>query len=140
MVNSFKYRLVAFTLVGVFAVFNIGLPVVLHYCEMMKSTTTSTCGMCGTESTKGNRVQYNSIKSACCSTIFTPERNKNEFLQAQNAGITPLLHNSITQSAIGGLHTSRSIDFSYSLKIFLTDTHSPPAFEDIPIFTSSLLI
>jgi hypothetical protein len=139
MENSFKYRFIAFTLVGVFAVFNIGLPVVLHYCEMMKSTTTSTCGMCDTESPKDNQVQYNSFKSACCKTIFTPERNKNEFLQTQKNGVTKL-QISIIPSDIGGLHSSMSIDFQNISKTFLIDTHSPPLSEDIPIFTSSLLI
>jgi hypothetical protein len=136
MKNSFKCRVIAFTLIGVFAVFNIGLPVVLHYCEMMKSTTTSTCGMCGTERTKDNQIQYNPVKSACCKTVFTPERNKNEFLQSQNDAVTQLLNYSTT-SILYASDILESLSFS---KLILNDTHSPPLSEDIPIFTSSLLI
>jgi len=135
MENSFKYRFIAFTLVGVFAVFNIGLPVVLHYCEMMKSTTTSTCGMCGTESTKDHQVQYNSVKSACCKTIFTPERNKNEFLQ-QNKIDSKEQQNLLILNLSIPFNNSEYKSISY-----VQNFHSPPPFiEDIPIFTSSLLI
>jgi hypothetical protein len=136
MVISIKYRFFAILLIGVFAIFNTGLPVVLHYCEMMKSTTTSTCGMCGTESTRDDQLQYNSVKSACCKTIFTPERNRIEFLQSQNNATTQLLNYSTAPL----LYTSNIFESLRLSKLILNDTHSPPLSKDIPIFTSSLLI
>jgi hypothetical protein len=139
MVSSFKYRSVAILLAGVFTIFNIGLPVVLYYCKMMETVSSNPCSMCYTDKKDSNNVQISKYESPCCKTIIAADRNKTEFLQTQKNEVTKLQH-SITQSAIDGLLSSSSFDSRYSLKIFLSDTHSPPLIEDIPIFTSSLLI
>jgi hypothetical protein len=135
MVSSFKYRSVALLLAGIFSVFNIGLPVVLHYCKTMETVSRNSCGMCDIEKMDTGNTQISKTESPCCKTIVAADRNQTEFLESQKNDITKLQY-SITPI----LHTSPSIDFKYRSNIYLTTTYSPPLFEDIPIFTSSLLI
>lgn len=135
MLNSFKYRSVAILLAGIFSVFNIGLPVVLHYCKMMETVSSNSCGMCETENNNHNDLELSKVESSCCQTVIAAELNKVEFLQTEKNDVTKLNYSIATI-----LHTSPSIDFKYRSNIYLTTTHSPPPIEDIPIFTSSLLI
>ncbi len=135
MVNSSKYRSVAILLAGIFSVFNIGLPVVLHYCKMMETVSSNSCGMCDTDKMDAGNLQISKTESSCCKTIIAADRNQTEFLQTEKNDVTKLQY-SITPI----LHTSPSIDFQHVSKIFLSGIHSPPLIEDIPIFTSSLLI
>ncbi|MDI6804648.1 MAG: hypothetical protein QME58_12525 [Bacteroidota bacterium] len=124
---------------AIFVVFNIGLPVVLHYCEMMNTYSSSDCDMCHPETKQDEQIQFNSMQYSCCKTVIVADRNTSEFLQAQKDEATKLQY-SITPTAICGLHSSPRIDFQYSSKIFLTGIHSPPSYKDIPILFSSLLI
>jgi hypothetical protein len=135
MVNSFKYRSVVILLAGIFSVSNIGLPVVLHYCKMMETVSSDSCGMCYTNQKENNDTQISRTKSPCCKTIVAADRNQTEFLQTQKNDVTKL-----QQSITPILHTSLSFGFESNLKILLNSTHSPPLSKDIPIFTSSLLI
>ncbi|MBA4312209.1 MAG: hypothetical protein C0417_06235 [Chlorobiaceae bacterium] len=135
MVSSFKYRLVVFILTGIFSVFNIGLPVVLHYCKMMETLSSNSCGMCDTDKMYTGNIQISKAESSCCKAVLGVDRNKSEFLQTQKDEVTKL-----QQSITPILHASLTIAFESNFKILLNSTHSPPLTEDIPIFTSSLLI
>jgi hypothetical protein len=134
MVRSFKYRSVAIILAGVFMVFSIGIPVVLASCPMMTASVRGAC--CPAQPVKGLPILQTQSDYSCCKTVIASDRNKIEFLQTQTIEVSAKLQISI----IPILPLSPSIDFQYISKIFLADTHSPPAIEDIPIFTSSLLI
>ena len=129
MINLKTYRIVTFILLAVFLLFNVGLPIVLASCPMIqdKHVASSCCAQKkdGLQTIKPNK-DY-----SCCKTVIAAERNTNEFVQCKNCvanfdySITPLF---------------QSIDYSNS-QIYLISTYisSPPS-EDIPIFTSSLLI
>ncbi len=134
------HKAVTIGFAALFLVFNIGLPIVIHYCEMMGTVSHDSCGMCHTDKNDGNKIELAKAESSCCQSVIAAESNKTVFLQAQKTDITTKLHYSIIPSAIGGLHSSFSIDSQYRSKIFLTSTDSPPLIEDIPIFISSLLI
>ena len=134
MVSSFKYRTVSVLLAGIFTIFSVGIPIVLASCPMMLS---SVRGSCCPENTTGNLPTVKSDNDySCCKTIIVAYRNKTEFLQTQNDGTTQLLNFSTTPI----LYISNILASATISKIILTDTHSPPLIEDIPIFTSSLLI
>ncbi len=125
--------LILFT--ALFTVFNVGLPVVVHYCEMMKTTGNLDCGMCHTGRSNQNSLEISWGGSSCCQTIIVADRNKTEFLQTQTNGLTTL------QYSITPIIQLFYLDELISLTKFISLTlHSPPLFEDIPIFTSSLLI
>lgn len=117
-----------------FLLFNIGLPVVLHYCEMMKTYSSSACDMCHPETNKDEQVQLSTTESSCCKKVIVAEPNKVDFLQAQKNELlssiqystTPIIHSfSMAEPIIAG----RFINLQ-----------SPLAVTDIPILFSSLLI
>jgi hypothetical protein len=91
--------------------------------------------MCDTDKMNTGNIQISKAESSCCKAVLGVDRNKTEFLQTQKNEVTKLQH-SITPI----LHTTPGIDSQNRTKIFLADTHPPPLIEDIPIFTSSLLI
>lgn len=134
MVSSFKYRPVALLLAGVFAIFSIGIPIILASCPMIQSSVPVSC--CPENTTSNLPTVKSQHDYSCCRTIIAADRNKTEFLQTQNDGTTQLLN----FSTIAILYTSNILASTTFSKIILIDPHSPPLIEDIPIFTSSLLI
>ena len=134
MTNSFKYRFLSLVLVGVFMLFNIGIPIVIASCPMMKASVRGAC--CPTQPVKGLPILKTQRDYSCCKTVIAADRNKTEFLQTHNDGITHLLNYSTAVI----LYASNVIESTTFSKLILNDTHSLPFIEDIPIFTSSLLI
>lgn len=134
MVNSFKYRSVAVLLAGIFAVFSIGIPVVLASCPMMQKSMKPSC--CPQQSDNKNPVLKKQRDYSCCKTVIAADRNKTEFLQTQSVITTQLLNYSTSPI----LYASNIFESTTCKKLILNDTHSPPFIEDIPIFNSSLLI
>lgn len=134
MINSIKYRSLALILTLVFCLFSIGIPVVIASCPMMKVSVRGAC--CPEQTTKNLPIVKGPQDYSCCVTIIAAERNTNEYVQTQgytsntdkHYSITPILHYSIENNLRIASH-----------KIF-DNIHSPPLIEDIPIFTSSLLI
>jgi len=134
MLSAFKYRPVATLLAGVFVVFTIGIPVVLASCPMMKASMSGAC--CSIKPAGVSPILKSQRDYSCCRTIIAADRNRTEFLQAQNDEAAQLLNYS-TCAILFDLSIFEPTAFS---KFILNDTHSPPLVEDIPIFTSSLLI
>jgi hypothetical protein len=134
MMNVFKYKMVALTLAGVFAVFNIGLPIVLYACPMMQQSS-STAACCINQSIqRGASIQISTDRS-CCKTVYAADRNKTEFLQGKENPV--VLH----YSTVPLLHSV--VDAPPSVLVLLPhyfNTDLPPRFDDIPIAKSSLLI
>ncbi|MFO7524559.1 MAG: hypothetical protein R6W68_03830 [Ignavibacteriaceae bacterium] len=81
-----NYIVIAFTLI--FAIATTGLPLSLHYCEMMKSTSLDECSICITEietpsccSLKSNGENLSSTKkSACCETVLIAQPIEDDYL------------------------------------------------------------
>ncbi len=134
MVKSFKYRSIVVFLAGVFTIFNIGIPVVLASCPMMTASVRGAC--CPVQPVKGVPTIQTQRDYSCCKTIIVAQRNTNEFDSLSEFNFDNEKFNSI----IPLLYLSTDIQFSGSSKITLDNIHSPPLTEDIPIFTSSLLI
>jgi hypothetical protein len=124
------------TFTVLFLIFNIGMPIVLHYCEMMNTYSSSDCDMCHSEKNNDGQLEYSKQQHSCCSSLILASFNKTEFLQTQNNAVTQLYNCSITAIPYDS-NIYVSATFS---NLILIDTHSPPLIKDIPIFTSSLLI
>ena len=135
MIRVEKYRLLALTLVVTFVLFNVGLPIVLASCPMMKGSSHSVCSMCcpdqvGTQSSGAKFVPQ--IDRSCCKTVIVAERNTNEFLQVKDNSTTLLSSSPILVQEEG---------FAFSVVPSLSYIHFSPLIavhEDIPILTSSL--
>jgi hypothetical protein len=130
MINRKKYRIVAWTLVTVFFVFNVGIPIVLAACPMIQEEKPLAC--CAQEpQSRIPEIKLNADYS-CCNTKIASERNTTEFLQGKDNSffqyfITPLLQSIPTTNLE---YIQHSFSFLYS----------PPHQVDLPILHSSLLI
>ena len=133
MNNSLKYRLLTAVLIAVFVVFNIGLPIVLASCPMLKAGALKSC--CA-ENRSNTPVQNigRTMSSDCCKTVIAGERNTNEFVQSQvQVQYVPSLD--FVLPSTFSLHNTTTISMGSAL--FSMPPSTP---EDIPVATSSLRI
>lgn len=82
-----KYKNIALIfIIATFSVFNLGIPITLHYCKMMHSYSSELCSMCrNTEMSRTKEVSLATEK--CCDTTFL-ENNNNAFIQYQTKEVT----------------------------------------------------
>ena len=134
MNSILKYRFVAFALVVVFGVFNIGIPIIIASCPMAAMMQGNTCGMCSDQDDPGTSTITTERNTSCCATTIAAERNTNEFVQGKSGlpDLAKLLLVVLTE------HVPVSILLSPVCVVRVSP--SPPAVVDIPIITSSLLI
>ena len=131
-----KYRIVALFAAGIFGLFNIGIPVVIAACPMAEYGSGPMCTECAGE-IGSNAERLTSLEdTSCCATVIVADRNTNEFVQWKVA----LSH--LDRTDIVGVLPSvaGTSNGQNSLITFNNSSPSPPRFEDIPIFNSSLLI
>jgi hypothetical protein len=78
-----RHRILALSLALTFAVFNVGIPVVLDACPMPKAVGSMNCAMCQEANMpKGGSPELRS--PSCCAPKIVAEGNSNEFLQSAN--------------------------------------------------------
>jgi hypothetical protein len=123
------------SLAAVFALFNVGVPVVVASCPMVKEQSSPFCTMCNDDrQADGLRISTYFDRS-CCETRFAAERNTTEFLQSQQKVERVKLV--IEIPLLSSMIQSPKPSFVGNLG---ADDSSPPLTRDIPIFISSLLI
>jgi hypothetical protein len=136
-----KKRIFILTLILLFFTSTTGLPIVLHYCEMMESVSLEVCEMhkqvdiktscCEKEN---DEVRLSNGYDSCCSTKLVDSSVKDNFIISKPDLVSK------TQLSIV-LFLNQNIDFSfYSSYKFNTDT-SPPLQPDNHIYlTNSVLL
>jgi hypothetical protein len=134
MQSNFKYRLIALTLTIIFAVFNVGLLVVVASCPMMKYMDSNRCMMCDDGSLSRTVKFTRVVDKSCCETKYAADRNKTEFLQTSQR-----VFDSAKLIVAILLHIAPQTVISNPQSV-ITASASPPLVTDIPILTSSLLI
>jgi len=135
MRNNSAYRPVAAFLAIVFALFNIGLPVVLDSCPMPKSPGSMTCALCHQALPQGGTPVVQSPR--CCAPVIAAERNMTAFVQSQR------LSEEFRAVALAILAPSPSEVLVTALPHVQTfnPSWSPPGRDaDLPVLHSSLLI
>ncbi|MBX2992067.1 MAG: hypothetical protein KF749_12995 [Bacteroidetes bacterium] len=133
MHSSLKYRITGLTLAAVFALFSVGLPIVVASCPMMKFENSRSCIMCNEGPSSGVQVTR-ALDTSCCLTVFAADRNKMEFLQANKH----LLEFAKLLLAVESDFVPATVISNPQSAI--TPNASPPRSADIPILVSSLLI
>ena len=128
------YRITGLALALVFAIFNIGLPVVVASCPMMKAGNSRACMMCDDGPASGTVTISRAIDKSCCATVFAADRNKTEFLQAVHhiADVSKFVSATVSSFALHSVIRD--------LQSVIPASTSPPLIADIPILVSSLLI
>lgn len=134
MMNAKQYLPVSIALALVFAVFNIGLPVVMASCPMMAVNRVGDC--CQLPSSGGGVQLSKYSSSTCCKVTIAAERNRNEFLQS----ILPL-RGLDTKAPVVILPASLQLGTQFPAELSVHSFGDPLYLpEDIPILISSLLI
>ncbi|MBM2840286.1 MAG: hypothetical protein HW412_814 [Bacteroidetes bacterium] len=136
MKNTVKYRPGPLLLAAMFAVFNIGIPVVVATCPMAKALPGGSCIVCYEETNFGSSSITTARNTSCCTTVIAAERSTNEFVQAKSSmsDLSKLLQLVVLPANVLPVPVPQSPVYTVDI------SSSPPAFVDIPIFTSSLLI
>jgi hypothetical protein len=133
MKSTLKYRSAHVVLAVMFAVFNIGIPVVIAACPMPKAFPGGGCIACYEGS--GSSSITTERSASCCATVIVAERNTNVFAQAKSNlldTVSPLV---VLSACV--FFPIRALQSSLcSVEV----SSSPPASVDIPLFISSLLI
>jgi hypothetical protein len=122
---------VAYTLAGLFTVFNVGLPIVLFVCPMMSDGQVCDCAEVQSD---GLAISY--PMGECCSHTIVAERNTTPFLSSAKyqapASEVVLVLSSIAMPSINPARTAQPDNSS--------NTGPPPATAPIYLLSSSLLI
>ena len=85
-----KSKIVTYFLLSVFVFSTIGIPISLHHCEMMKSVSFQSCGMCDTKPTACCNESYltSNIKAtndiSCCSDKIIASSSNAKYLSESN--------------------------------------------------------
>jgi len=132
MKNLKKYRTVAWTLVSVFFVFNVGIPIVRAACPMIQEEKPLAC--CAQEPQGQMPVIKLNADYSCCNTTIAAQRNTTEFLQGKDNFLSvPQCSNTTVWDYI----PTTLIVYQHLTSSFFDS--SPPSV-DIPILHSTLLI
>src|SRR5690348_9472323 len=127
-------RIVALGLALVFAVFNVGLPIIIYACPMMQRYSGSLPCCADTFSPSGSQIGV-SVDRSCCKTVIASQRNTTEFLQAKDHPLqSHQVYTSVVQPNAAGMIADQSVSVPRQITAAVA---SPP---DIPVLFSSLLI
>lgn len=81
-----KRKVITYFLLSVFLFSTIGIPVTLHYCQMMNSVSFQSCGMCQKESSDCCKddnygTTINAVENGfCCDTKFIAESSSEKYI------------------------------------------------------------
>jgi len=120
-------------LAGLFALFNIGIPVVIATCSM-PAMMNGTCPMCEGRDVPTTPTLVNDMSKACCTSTVVASPSKVEFMQARTDHVAPVIECGLLPVLDG---VPSTIDHGRMTTVL---SASPPVAVDIPILVSSLLI
>jgi hypothetical protein len=128
------HRAFALTLVVLFTVFNVGIPIVLASCPMLRAGNSH--GSCCPSASRDRSPSLTMSRDySCCRTVIAAGCNTMEFLAAR--AVPPC-----TASFCFAEHPAQqplALDNSASVLVNVR-YHSPPLILDLPLITSALLI
>lgn len=129
------HRQLALAFAAVFLMFNIGLPIVVASCTMTQNSGRAACSQCVPLARSSGSSVERQINRSCCATVIAAGRNTTEFLRGNDQ--TPQLLSfqvTVTIPEIAALASSLFVPR------FVVLSRPHPRSEDIPVFTSALLI
>ena len=122
---------VAYTLAGLFTVFNVGLPIVIFVCPMMSSGHVCECNKA-----RGDGLTVSYPMGECCSHSVVAERNTTPFLSSAKYQV-PTSDVVLALSAMV-VPSSNPVHLVHPDNTF--NTGPPPAAAPIYLLSSSFLI
>jgi hypothetical protein len=133
MSSILKYRILALTLVVIFGLFNVGIPVIIATCSMPQMMSGGSCPMCDEQERPTSATFATAQGTQCCSVVVVAERNTNEFVNAKSGVADP----GALVAPVADFNPIPLLPHGFAV---VRVSSSPPHVPDIPILTSSLLI
>ncbi len=130
------YRILSTLLAVVFAVFNIGLPVVIDACPMPKLPGSMTCALCHQRAVPAGESPV--VQSPrCCSPVLAAERNTTAFVQSQRSSEE---FRPVALAVVAPSPSAVLVSALPQIHIFHPSWSPPGRDADLPVLHSSLLI
>lgn len=142
-----KHKIITYALLSVFLFSIIGVPISLHYCEMMNQKSVSSCDICADEMTKvissccedeqnNYRETISSPDSNCCQNEFVYNKIDDEFLiNKSDINLFSLLENVIQQVVL--TPAAQLVELTHS---FYNDSSPPFLINPELYITNSVLL
>ena len=136
-----KRKIITYFLLSVFVLSTIGIPVSLHYCEMMNIVSLNACGMCDkkTSTCCDEENQISNIKSlndvSCCSNKLIAASSDEKYLS-----VSPEVQNTEVKSFIFIIPLKQYLIKELSYKTFISDNSPPASYSNSIYLDNSLLL
>ncbi|MDP2363327.1 MAG: hypothetical protein Q8M94_06110 [Ignavibacteria bacterium] len=136
-----KRKIITYMLLSVFLFSTIGVPVTLHYCQMMNSVSFQSCGMCEKESSTCCKdddygTSINSYGNGfCCDTKLVAEKSNEKYISSSsiiiNIDIKPFVFTIPANHSLAHIVNKISV---------ISDTSPPAAYSNILYLNNSILL
>lgn len=136
-----KRKVITYFLLSVFLFSTIGIPVTLHYCQMMNSVSFQSCGMCQKESSDCCKDDnygtiLNSVENGfCCDTKFIAEPSSEKYISSsfeiQNTDVKTFVFTIPSDHSLLAIVTKRSV---------ISDTSPPTSYSNTLYLDNSILL
>jgi len=136
-----KQKIITYLLLSVFILSTIGIPVSLHYCEMMDLVSLQSCGMCDTKAPTCCKEDITSsiIKSendvSCCTNKIIASSSDEKYLTS-----TFEVQKTEAKSFVFIIPKQQYFNEELSNKTFITDISPPANYSNSIYLNNSLLL
>ncbi len=86
-----KKKIFVFGFIGLFAISTIGLPLTIHFCEMMNKSSIVECAICAEEidtpsccEVESDVLRFSSLAPNCCQEDFTFNKIEDDFINSKS--------------------------------------------------------
>lgn len=136
-----KQKIITYFLLSVFILSTIGIPVSLHYCEMMDLVSLQSCGMCDTKVPSCCKVYNTSsiLKSendvSCCTNKIIAASSDEKYLT-----VTYEVQKTETKSFVFIISIKQYFTEELSNKTFSSDISPPANYSNTIYLNNSILL
>jgi hypothetical protein len=136
-----KNKVITYFLLAVFLFSTIGVPVTIHYCQMMNSVSFHSCGMCEKESSDccNNNDFGSTINSVendfCCNTKFIAEPSSEKYISSSFD-----FQNIDVKTFIFAIPSDHSLSVIVAKRSVISDTSPPPLYSNTLYLNNSTLL
>ena len=136
-----KRKIITYLLLSVFLFSTIGVPVTMHYCQMMNSISFESCGMCEKELSACCKdddygTSINSIENDfCCNTKLVAEKSNEKYISSSS-----VIQNIDIKSFVFTIPAIHSLSDIVNKISVISDTSPPSAYSNTLYLNNSILL
>jgi len=136
-----KRKVITYFLLSVFLFSTIGIPVTIHYCQMMNFVSFQSCGMCEKESSDCFKDDYdrtiiNSVENGfCCDTKLIAEPSNEKYISSSFD-----IQNIDVKIFVFTLPLDHSFSVNVTKRSVISDTSPPTSYSNTLYLNNSILL